>query len=76
MDAVWITTAMAMPNDTSVIENHDRLWMRNVLGVPHEVRGPGSRQRWVECVGGSSNAGPPLTATRCPGAENALGSPQ
>lgn len=48
MDAVWITTAMAMPNDTAVIENHDRLWLSNVLGVPHEVRGAGSLQRWVD----------------------------
>ena len=37
-----------MPNDTAVIENYDRLWMSNVLGVPREVRGGGSRQRWVD----------------------------
>lgn len=48
MDAVWITSATAMPDDTAVIENHDRLWMSNVLGVPHEVRGPASGQRWVD----------------------------
>jgi len=48
LESVWITTAVAMPNDTAVIENHDRLWMSNVLGVPHEARGPGSLQRWVD----------------------------
>ena len=32
----WIppdTTAPSMPNDTAVIENHDRTWLSNVLGV-------------------------------------------
>lgn len=48
MDNVWITTAPSMPNDTAVIENHDRLWLTNVLGVPREVRGASSRQRWVD----------------------------
>jgi len=46
LDNAWITTARAMPNDTAVIENHDRLFATNVLGVPHEERGPGSQQRW------------------------------
>lgn len=37
-----------MPNNTAVIENHDRLWMSHVLGVPRETRGAASRQRWVD----------------------------
>jgi hypothetical protein len=48
LDNVWITSSPSMPNDTAVIENHDRLWMSNVLGVPREVRGSSSRQRWVD----------------------------
>eukprot|EP00038_Savillea_parva_P013867 m.213055 g.213055 ORF g.213055 m.213055 type:complete len:572 (-) comp26353_c0_seq1:183-1898(-) len=48
VDSSWVTSSSTMPNDTAVFENHDRLTLSNIVGVPREVNGPTSRQRWVD----------------------------
>ena len=45
----WVTTSTTQALDTAVFENHDRLFLRDILGVPRE---PGqtaaSNVRWVD----------------------------
>jgi hypothetical protein len=48
VDNVWVTTSPTMRNDSAVFENHDRLFLSNVLGVPRDVGGAAARQRWVD----------------------------
>ena len=45
----WVTTSEAQPLDSAVFENHDRLFLKDVLGVPRESgHSAASRQRWVD----------------------------
>ena len=45
----WVTTSEAQPLDSAVFENHDRLFLKDVLGVPRETgHTAASRQRWVD----------------------------
>jgi hypothetical protein len=48
VDNCWVTTSMAMTNDTAVFENHDRLFLSNILGVPRDIHGVNATQRWVD----------------------------
>lgn len=48
VESVWVTTSPSMPNDTAVFENHDRMVLSHIVGVPREVLGPTTRQRWVD----------------------------
>ena len=44
----WVTTSAMMTNSTAVFENHDRLFLSNILAVPRETLGGGTQQRWVD----------------------------
>lgn len=37
-----------MTSDTAVFENHDRLFLTKILGVPRDLSGPTSKQRWID----------------------------
>jgi hypothetical protein len=37
-----------MSNHTAVFENHDRLFLSRIVGVPRELNGAASEQRWVD----------------------------
>lgn len=34
MEDCWVTTSPTMQNDSAVFENHDRLFLKRILGVP------------------------------------------
>jgi hypothetical protein len=48
VDTSWVTTSPTMPNNTAVFENHDRMTLAHIVGVPQEVSGATTRQRWVD----------------------------
>jgi hypothetical protein len=43
----WISTSCNL-TDGAVIENHDKLFISNILGVPCNRRGNASKQRWID----------------------------
>ena len=73
MDNAWITTSPSMPNDTAVIENHDRLFASHVLGVPRESNGNASKQRWVDNYAFRLGAAVTLRAFRFGGEGDGMG---
>ncbi len=49
VDKSWVTTSETQPLDSAVFENHDRLFLSDILGVPRESgHSAAARQRWVD----------------------------
>eukprot|EP00040_Diaphanoeca_grandis_P005372 m.32587 g.32587 ORF g.32587 m.32587 type:complete len:543 (+) comp16666_c1_seq2:178-1806(+) len=48
VDNCWVTTSVDMTNNSAVFENHDRLFLSNILGVPRDLAGAPAQQRWVD----------------------------
>ena len=43
----WISTSCDL-RDAAVIENHDKLFISNILGVPCNTLGNASKMRWID----------------------------
>eukprot|EP01051_Picozoa_sp_SAG22_P008874 SAG22_NODE_704_length_7777_cov_6.153295_4_plen_54_part_00 len=48
MSDCWVTTSPAMPNNSAVFTNYDRLFLKRILGVPGAPYPPGHNVRWVD----------------------------
>ena len=49
IEKCWVTSSFTQTKDTAVFENHNRLFLSGILGVPRETGlTAASRERWVD----------------------------